>query len=172
MPTDRMPSLASTAWIAAVLLLAGTAPPRVVEAQVPRPGLDTLARFERYPLLVPDAQAHYLSSHDRTGGNDDGFDGTYSALYVDARGENVIFDVKGPGRSTPSGSPAGRAALRRSDGAGSSSTSTTRRSRGSISTPTNCSGPGNPRSPHRSSSTGSPVRAATSATCRSPFGAG
>ena len=46
---------------------------------------------------MPDAQAHYLSSYDRTGQNDDGFDGTYSALYVDARGEHVIFDVKGPG---------------------------------------------------------------------------
>ncbi len=42
-------------------------------------------------------QAHYVSSYDRSGGNDDGFDGTYSALYVDERGEHVIFDVKGPG---------------------------------------------------------------------------
>ncbi len=97
MLTDRVPPIAPAAWLGAVLLLAGSVSPHVVEAQAPRPGLDTLARFERYPLLVPDAQAHYLSSHDRTGGNDDGFDGTYSALYVDARGEHVIFDVKGPG---------------------------------------------------------------------------
>jgi hypothetical protein len=50
-----------------------------------------------YPILDPGVQAHYLSSHDRTGGNDDGFDGTYSALYVDGNGEQVIFDVRGPG---------------------------------------------------------------------------
>ena len=53
--------------------------------------------LSRYPILDPGVQAHYLSSHDRAGGNDDGFDGTYSALYVDANGEQVIFDVKGPG---------------------------------------------------------------------------
>jgi hypothetical protein len=53
--------------------------------------------LSRYPILDPGVQAHYLSSYDRSGGNDDGFDGTYSALYVDARGEHVIFDVKGPG---------------------------------------------------------------------------
>ncbi|HXV60027.1 MAG TPA: glycoside hydrolase family 172 protein [Vicinamibacteria bacterium] len=51
----------------------------------------------RYPNLQPDVQAHYLSSFDRTGGNDDGFEGTYSALYTDEDGELVIFDVAGPG---------------------------------------------------------------------------
>ena len=39
----------------------------------------------------------YVSSYDRTGGNDDGFRGTHSALSVDARGEHVIFDARGPG---------------------------------------------------------------------------
>jgi hypothetical protein len=58
---------------------------------------DTVRPFDRYPFLQLDAQAHYLSSFDRSGGNDDGFDGTYSALYVDTKGEHVIFDVKGPG---------------------------------------------------------------------------
>ena len=52
---------------------------------------------EDYPRLRNDVQAHYLSSYDRSGGNDDGFDGTYSALYIDERGEHVIFDVKGSG---------------------------------------------------------------------------
>src|SRR5262245_31875783 len=56
-----------------------------------------LTELSRYPILDPGVQAHYLSSYDRSGGNDDGFDGTYSALYVDSRGEHVIFDVKGPG---------------------------------------------------------------------------
>jgi len=49
------------------------------------------------PLLSPNAQSYYLSSYDRTGGNDDGFGGTYSQLYVDERGEHVIFDANGPG---------------------------------------------------------------------------
>jgi hypothetical protein len=56
-----------------------------------------LMELSRYPIFDPGVQAHYLSSYDRSGGNDDGFDGTYSALYVDANGEQVIFDVKGPG---------------------------------------------------------------------------
>lgn len=66
-------------------------------AQEPAPGLDTIAQFDRYPLLVREGEAHYLSSFDRTGGNDDGFEGHYSALYVDENGEHVIFDAKGPG---------------------------------------------------------------------------
>jgi hypothetical protein len=56
-----------------------------------------LTELSRYPILDPGVQAHYLSSYDRSGGNDDGFDGTYSALYVDSNGEHVIFDVQGPG---------------------------------------------------------------------------
>jgi hypothetical protein len=56
-----------------------------------------LTELSRYPILDPGVQAHYVSSYDRAGGNDDGFDGTYSALYVDEKGEHVIFDVKGPG---------------------------------------------------------------------------
>jgi hypothetical protein len=56
-----------------------------------------ISNFADYPRLRSDVQAHYVSSYDRTGGNDDGFDGTYSAIYVDESGEHVIFDVKGPG---------------------------------------------------------------------------
>lgn len=49
------------------------------------------------PHLYPNVQSYYLSSYDRTGGNDDGFRGTYSQLYVDDKGEHVIFDANGPG---------------------------------------------------------------------------
>lgn len=49
------------------------------------------------PVLYPNVQSYYLSSYDRTGGNDDGFRGTYSQLYIDERGEHVIFDANGPG---------------------------------------------------------------------------
>ncbi len=60
-------------------------------------GLAAIEAFDEYPFLRPDVDPHYLSSFDRTGGNNDGFSGDYSALYVDANGEHVIFDSKGPG---------------------------------------------------------------------------
>ena len=83
--------LVATAGLVAMLALA-------VAAQEPVPvGLAALEAFDRYPFLVDDAQMLYVSSYDRTGGNDDGFRGTHSALSVDARGEHVIFDARGPG---------------------------------------------------------------------------
>lgn len=66
-------------------------------AQSPPVGLPAIADFDRLPILEADAQFLYVSSYDRTGGNDDGFKGTHSALSVDARGEHVIFDARGPG---------------------------------------------------------------------------
>ncbi|MEW5978448.1 MAG: glycoside hydrolase family 172 protein [Acidobacteriota bacterium] len=60
-------------------------------------GLQAVERFVDYPIIPTDVQAHYVSSYDRSGGNDDGFQGTFSALYVDTNGEHVIFDAKGPG---------------------------------------------------------------------------
>jgi len=61
-------------------------------------GLGRLERLvETWPILEPGVQARYFSSFDRTGGNDDGFNGTYSALYVDAKGEHVIFEAEQPG---------------------------------------------------------------------------
>lgn len=35
------------------------------------------------PRIYSNVESYYLSSYDRTGGNDDGFMGTYSQLYVD-----------------------------------------------------------------------------------------
>ena len=49
------------------------------------------------PRIYSNVESYYLSSYDRTGGNDDGFRGTYSQLYVDQAGEHVIFDEDGPG---------------------------------------------------------------------------
>jgi len=49
------------------------------------------------PYVYSGVESYYVSSYDRTGGNDDGFRGTYSQLYVDDNGEHVIFDEKGPG---------------------------------------------------------------------------
>ena len=53
---------------------------------------------EHWPILEPGVESRYFSSFDRGGGNDDGFNGSYSELYQDARGEHVIFDAVGPGR--------------------------------------------------------------------------
>ncbi|MBE0537544.1 MAG: DUF2961 domain-containing protein [Phycisphaerae bacterium] len=49
------------------------------------------------PYIYSGVESYYVSSYDRTGGNDDGFRGTYSQLYVDDNDEHVIFDEKGPG---------------------------------------------------------------------------
>jgi len=65
--------------------------------QAQHAGRDFYENLADLPYLYPDDEAHYLSSYDRTGGNDDGFRGTYSALRVDDKGEHVIFDESGPG---------------------------------------------------------------------------
>jgi len=51
-----------------------------------------------WPRVRVGVESREFSSFDRAGGNDDGFAGTFSALYVDAKGEQVIFDALGPGR--------------------------------------------------------------------------
>jgi Protein of unknown function (DUF2961) len=51
-----------------------------------------------WPLVRVGVESRQVSSFDRAGGNDDGFSGQDSALYVDATGEQVIFDALGPGR--------------------------------------------------------------------------
>ena len=60
-------------------------------------GLEFYDDLSLLPYIYPNVESYYLSSYDRTGGNDDGFRGTYSQLYIDDRGEHVIFDEKGPG---------------------------------------------------------------------------
>lgn len=66
-----------------------------LQAQPVGPGFyDELAAL---PLVYDNVQSYYVSSYDRTGGNDDGFRGTYSQLRVEDNGEHVIFDEEGPG---------------------------------------------------------------------------
>jgi hypothetical protein len=57
----------------------------------------TAASIDAWPLVVPGMAARAMTSFDRSGGNDDGFAGTYSELYVDGNGDHVIFDDDGPG---------------------------------------------------------------------------
>jgi hypothetical protein len=55
-------------------------------------GLERMERFDLLPLLLQGTQVRQVSSYDRSGGNDDGFAGTYSCLYVDENDEYVLFD--------------------------------------------------------------------------------
>ena len=60
-------------------------------------GLAFYDNLSELPGIYSNVESYYLSSYDRTGGNDDGFRGTYSQLYVDEAGEHVIFEEDGPG---------------------------------------------------------------------------
>jgi len=60
-------------------------------------GLDFYKNLSKLPYLYPNVESYYISSYDRNGGNDDGFRGTYSQLYIDENNERVIFEEKGPG---------------------------------------------------------------------------
>ena len=66
-------------------------------AQAQPVGLDFYDDLAALPFVYDNVQSYYISSYDRTGGNDDGFRGTYSQLYVQDNGEHVIFDEDGPG---------------------------------------------------------------------------
>ncbi|MGV8137262.1 MAG: DUF2961 domain-containing protein [Mangrovibacterium sp.] len=55
-----------------------------------------IADIGSYPLLRNGCEYHVLSSFDRSGGNDDGFNGTYSVLRKES-GNSVIAELKGPG---------------------------------------------------------------------------
>ena len=80
----------------AIILIACTAS-LICNAQTRPVGLEFYNDLSLLPYIDSDIESFYLSSYDRTGGNDDGFRGTYSQLYTDDKGEHVIFDGKGPG---------------------------------------------------------------------------
>jgi hypothetical protein len=85
-------------------LLAFVAPAAVVCAcalsvlaqSPPRPGVEELYRLDALPAFKRSVAVGSVSSYDRTGGNDDGFRGTYSYVRKEAGGL-VIADLKGPG---------------------------------------------------------------------------
>src|SRR3982751_4196667 len=61
--------------------------------------LDRLSRIDLMPELRETIKVGSFSSYDRTGGNDDGFRGTYSYLRKEDGGL-VIAELKGPGALT------------------------------------------------------------------------
>ncbi|MHB9010081.1 MAG: glycoside hydrolase family 172 protein [Limisphaerales bacterium] len=84
----------ATRVVAGLLLLASGDSLRASEA--PLLGWETLARPDRLAEFKPPIEVGCVSSHDRTGGNDDGFSGKYSFLRREADGL-VIADLEGPG---------------------------------------------------------------------------
>ncbi len=58
--------------------------------------IDQLYRLERLPRLRPGVRCKMFSSYDRTGGNNDGFAGTYSQLWLE-EGNSVLAVMDGPG---------------------------------------------------------------------------
>src|ERR1039457_5046122 len=59
-------------------------------------GMEELYRLDPLPKLRQSVKIGCLSSYDRTGGNDDGFTGTYSFIRKEPGGL-VIADLTGPG---------------------------------------------------------------------------
>jgi len=62
----------------------------------PQGSPEDLYRLENLPLLRPGVTCKMFSSYDRTGGNNDGFQGTYSKLRVE-NGDSVIAEMEGAG---------------------------------------------------------------------------
>ena len=60
-------------------------------------GLERMERLDLLPYILEGTQVRQVSSHDRSGANDDGFTGAYSSLYIDENGEYVLFDEMGAG---------------------------------------------------------------------------
>ena len=69
----------------------------VLPAAARKVGLEAMVDFEGLPVMEEGSSVHQVSSHDRSGANNDGFDGTYSSLYLDDSGDHVLFDEIGAG---------------------------------------------------------------------------
>jgi len=91
--TPRFLVLAAAAFIAVSAAACVSKPPA---AEAPPVGIEALARPDLLAVLDPSATAGMVSSFDRTGGNDDGFSGTYSFVRKE-EGGLVLADLEGPG---------------------------------------------------------------------------
>ncbi len=75
---------------------ATTSPNKSFLHDLPEPGVESVTSIETLPLLQLHSRTRQTSSHDLTGGNQDGFRrGTQ--FYVDEQGDYVVFDDYGPG---------------------------------------------------------------------------
>jgi hypothetical protein len=91
-------------FLAVGIIVVGLLPCRLVAAEEPAAAedgeiapIESLYRLEQLPRLLPvGSKCEMTSSYDRTGGNDDGFKGTYSKLRVED-GNAVVAEMKGAG---------------------------------------------------------------------------
>jgi len=113
MSTHRIIAIAAAISAAASLSVAADRSER--PAAAPR-GTEALLRLDLLPLVRDGDAARHVSSYDRTGGNNDGFEGTWSAL-SERNGEHVIVEAGARAASTPCGSPVPKAGGARSPGA-------------------------------------------------------
>ncbi|UYM05916.1 glycoside hydrolase family 172 protein [Solicola gregarius] len=105
-PSASTPSVRLAARLAAITVALGAAvamaapvaahPPRPEIDATPTVGWQTYGSLDRLPYLDQGTQTLQSSSYDRTGGNDDGFEGTYSCLRETDAG-CVIAEDSGPG---------------------------------------------------------------------------
>jgi len=73
-------------------------PPEIPPALETYPvGLEELTRLDLLPRLKHATKVGMFSSYDREGGNDDGFNGTYSFLRKQEDGGLVLAELDGPG---------------------------------------------------------------------------
>jgi hypothetical protein len=82
-------------WIFTAALILLCVQPASAQAK-PAPGIEELSRLDLLPAFRQSVKVGSISSYDRTGGNDDGFNGTYSLVRKEPGGL-VIAALKGPG---------------------------------------------------------------------------
>lgn len=85
--------------LASYLMLAQAAPTPAAAQSAETTILERFSRLDRLPRYKPVESIGMFSSYDRTGGNDDGFNGTHSFIRKEAGGL-VIAEMKGPGAIT------------------------------------------------------------------------
>jgi hypothetical protein len=97
--SPRLVSLAIAVALSTAVALAGCSLRPYSNADQPHAALCSVDADLRvlWPQLFPAVRSHSFSSFDRSGGNADGFEGTFATLYQRKNGEYVIFDAVGPG---------------------------------------------------------------------------
>lgn len=94
----KLPVVRLLGFLFAVLLASCSTPPEPPPALETFPvGLEGLTRLDLLPRLKHATKVGMFSSYDRTGGNDDGFNGTYSFLRKQDDGGLVLAELDGPG---------------------------------------------------------------------------
>ncbi len=64
--------------------------------RAPEPGMEQLYRLDGLAMMKESVEVGAITTYDRTGGNNDGFNGTYSFVRKE-KGGLVLADLKGPG---------------------------------------------------------------------------